>query len=89
MEPKAVLLALLLFWNMYGFFLMGRDKKLAREGRYRVSERQLWLTALFGAGIGMTAGMRVFRHKTKHTSFRVGFPVIAAIEITLLLYFLY
>ena len=59
---------------------MGEDKKRARKHQYRISERTLWLVAFFGGAIGTTAGMQVYRHKTKHTSFKFGFPILAIIE---------
>ena len=59
---------------------MGEDKKRAKRHQYRISERTLWLVAIFGGAIGTTAGMQVYRHKTKHTSFKFGFPILAIIE---------
>jgi uncharacterized membrane protein YsdA (DUF1294 family) len=47
----------------------------------------LWLVAIFGGAVGTTAGMQMFRHKTKHMSFKVGFPLLAVAEVILLGYF--
>ncbi|MEI2355676.1 DUF1294 domain-containing protein [Mesobacillus zeae] len=77
----------LALWNIFGFFLMGMDKDRARKGRYRVSEKNLWITALLGAAPGMTAGMLFFRHKTKHMAFRAGFPALSAIQFSALVYY--
>ncbi|WP_147532580.1 DUF1294 domain-containing protein [Bacillus marasmi] len=74
--------------NVIGFFLMGEDKRRARNHEYRISERTLWLTAIVGAALAMTIAMQVFRHKTKHTNFKLGFPLLAIIQVVLIGYFL-
>ncbi|MCL6573442.1 MAG: DUF1294 domain-containing protein [Bacillus sp. (in: Bacteria)] len=85
MEEKTLLLAAFLIMNIVGLFIMGVDKKRAIKHQYRISERSLWLVALFGGALGATAGMRLYRHKTKHISFKIGFPVLAAGELILIL----
>jgi len=67
---------------------MWEDKRRAKNHEFRISERTLWLVALFGGAVGTTAGMQLYRHKTKHTSFKIGFPVLAVIELVLLIKFL-
>lgn len=69
----------LIYWtviNLLGFSLMGMDKKKAIRGAYRIPEKSLFLTSLFGGSLGTWAGMYVFRHKTKHWYFVVGMPLI-------------
>lgn len=68
------------------FFTMRYDKNQARKGGQRVSENTLWLLALLGGGPGAYAGMQAFRHKTKHTQFRIGFLVLALLDLFLLVY---
>jgi uncharacterized membrane protein YsdA (DUF1294 family) len=77
-------LALILI-NVIGFILMGEDKRRARKGSYRISEQTLWIFATIGGAIAMTLAMRYFHHKTKHMTFKLGFPILAIIQI--LLYF--
>jgi uncharacterized membrane protein YsdA (DUF1294 family) len=84
----ALVLIAFLVMNIAGLLVMGEDKKRARKHQYRISERTLWLVAVFGGAIGATAGMQVYRHKTKHASFKIGFPVLAIIEVILLIKFL-
>ena len=70
--------------NVIAFALMGIDKMKAKAGKWRIKEATLFLfTALFG-GLGGTAGMFFFRHKTKHWYFRIGFPLLLAAQIVLL-----
>lgn len=68
------------------FFTMRYDKNQARKGGRRVPENILWLLALLGGGPGAYAGMQAFRHKTKHTQFRIGFLVLALLDLFLLVY---
>ena len=47
-------------------------------------EKTLFLFALLGGAPGGTAGMFLFRHKTRHWTFRLGFPLLAAAQLALL-----
>ncbi|MBT2681914.1 DUF1294 domain-containing protein [Bacillus sp. ISL-35] len=72
--------------NLAGFLIMSIDKKRAKNNDYRISERTLWNIALLGGAIGATAGMNHFRHKTKHAQFKYGLPVLAVLEIGIIIY---
>lgn len=74
------------FMNILGFLLMRIDKNRAIHHQYRIRERTLWLVALFGGAVGTTLGMQIFRHKTKHLNFKIGFPLLAIIEVFLIFY---
>ncbi len=87
MKFISLFLVYLLLANLTGFFLMGIDKGKARSNKWRIPEKTLFLTAIFGGSIGSILGMYVFRHKTKHTSFVVGMPCILLLQI-LLFFFL-
>ena len=76
--------AILVVMNLLAFALMGIDKVKAKAGAWRIPERTLFLvTALFG-GLGGTLGMTIFRHKTKHWYFKLGFPALMVIQVVLL-----
>ncbi len=77
-----------LLMNIIGLLIMKADKSRAIKRQYRISEKTLWLIALVGGAVGATAGMRIYRHKTKHFLFKVGFPILAIAEIVLFCYFL-
>ncbi|WHY84949.1 DUF1294 domain-containing protein [Neobacillus novalis] len=81
----AIVVTAFLVMNIVGLIIMGEDKKRAKKHEYRIRERTLWLVALFGGAIGTTAGMQLYRHKTKHLSFKIGFPFLAGIELILFL----
>ena len=87
MDKKMIILvalAIIAIMNIVAFVLMGYDKKCARQGKWRVPEKRLFLvTALFG-GLGGVLGMKVFHHKTQHWYFRVFFPVLLVIQIVAL-----
>ncbi|KAF0994200.1 DUF1294 domain-containing protein [Geobacillus thermoleovorans] len=69
--------------NLLAFFVMGIDKYKAKRRRFRTAERTLWLLSLVGGAIGGAAGMYMFRHKTRHSAFRYGLPLLAAAELFL------
>jgi uncharacterized membrane protein YsdA (DUF1294 family) len=62
---------------------MGVDKRKAEKKKYRIPERTFWLLALLGGAIGVISGMKKYRHKTKHTSFKIGMPLIVILNIIL------
>lgn len=68
------------------FFVMGSDKRRAKQGARRVPEARLFLLALLGGGVGGLLGMYVFRHKTRHLQFALGFPLIAVVQVLAALY---
>ena len=74
-----------LFWlcvmSLVSFLVMGSDKRRAKQGARRVPEARLFLLALLGGGVGGLLGMYVFRHKTRHLHFVIGFPLIAAVQL--------
>ncbi|WP_064092576.1 DUF1294 domain-containing protein [Rossellomorea aquimaris] len=75
-----------LILNIVGFMVMGKDKKKAIRNEYRIKETTLWAIALAGGSIGAYAGMRIYRHKTKHTLFRFGFPLLVMVHSLLFIW---
>lgn len=70
-----VLIYYLLIINVLAFFLYGVDKKRAMRKEYRIKESVLLWMARFGGGVGSWLGIKTFRHKTKHTKFRIIVPL--------------
>ena len=81
----AVVALWLCFTSAIDFALMGVDKWKARRGAWRVPEKVLFLSALAGGSLGSLAGMALFRHKTRHWSFRLGMPAILILQVVVLL----
>jgi uncharacterized membrane protein YsdA (DUF1294 family) len=75
--------AYLLAVNLAGFGFMRTDKIRAKQKKYRIPERRLFITAIIGGSVGILAGMQVYRHKTKHATFNIGIPVILALQMVL------
>ena len=74
--------------NLIGFFVMWLDKRKAKKGAWRISEKTLFIITAIGGGIGTISGMYAFRHKTQKLAFVIGFPFITIIEIALVGYYL-
>lgn len=80
-----------LFVNLFGFVLMGFDKRRAQKNARRIRERTLFLCAFLGGSLGSLIGMYAFRHKTRKNAFRFGMPAILTLQLAALgaaLYFL-
>ncbi|MEK5106831.1 DUF1294 domain-containing protein [Cytobacillus sp. FSL K6-0129] len=72
--------------NGIAAIMMKIDKRKAQKGEYRIREQNLWLVALLFGAIGMTWGMRRYRHKTKHFSFKFGLPILSVLQLIFLVY---
>lgn len=77
------MLIYLIIVNALSFLLMLIDKQKAKKDRWRIPEKTLITAALLGGSLGGIAGMKLFRHKTKHPKFSIGLPVILAVQIVL------
>ena len=67
--------------NVLAFVLMGLDKRRAKKNAWRIPERTLFLPVIFGGALGGVAGMRLFRHKTRHWYFKYGFPLLLLLQL--------
>ena len=77
-------IALLAILGIIAFAAYGMDKRKAKKGAWRTSEKTLLLLAACFGGIGAFLGMKVFRHKTQHTSFKLIVPLCALIQLAAL-----
>lgn len=71
--------------NLIAFFLYGADKTKAKRGAWRIPESVLIGIAFLGGAGGAWLGMLAFRHKTKHTKFRILVPAALILWILLLI----
>lgn len=67
--------------NLYTFYLFYSDKKRAKKGIYRISEKHLLLSAFLLGGIGAWTGMTKFRHKTQKPVFKFCIPIAAVLTV--------
>lgn len=77
----------LLLINFVTLLVYAIDKIKARLKYWRISEKVLFLLALFGGSFGAILAMYIFHHKTKKTLFKIGIPIILIIHIILILKF--
>ena len=78
----AILIYLVII-NVVTFLAFGLDKLKAKADAWRIPEKTLLGLAVIGGSVGGILGMRTFRHKTRHTQFSVGLPVILVVQIVL------
>jgi uncharacterized membrane protein YsdA (DUF1294 family) len=83
-----------LFWyfpliNLVAFSIIGLDKWLAIQQKWRISERNLLFTSILGGTIGSGLAMLFFRHKTSKESFLLRFYGIIVIQILILFVLFY
>lgn len=87
-HPLPFLLILLLL-NLFVFLLYAIDKHRAQTQQWRIPETTLILSAWLGGSLGALLGMRCFRHKTRHLSFRVLIPLALLVHAALLFLLLF
>lgn len=59
----------LIILSLITFIAYGADKRKAKKGKWRISEKTLLSLSFFGGAIGGIWGMKQFHHKTKHWYF--------------------
>ena len=82
---KEIIIGYFVLVNLALMLVMKMDKARAENHRYRISEKTLWIMALIGGAIGGTLGMQQFRHKTKHKAFMIGFPILAIVDVMVII----
>jgi len=71
-----ILMVVYILWNGYVFMAMWRDKRRAKRHQWRIPEASLLLMGAAMGGVGLYAGMKYFRHKTAHSKFVIGAPLL-------------
>lgn len=71
----------LLVINIIAFAAFGIDKLKAKKSKWRIPESSLLGLAVLGGSIGAWLGMKVWHHKTMHTKFRIGVPMIIVLQV--------
>lgn len=78
-----VLVAYLTLINIVAFSMYGVDKQKAIRKQWRIPEAQLLAVAAIGGSVGALLGMQFFHHKTRKWKFRIGVPLILAVQLLL------
>ena len=72
--------------NIFAIGLTLHDKRAAKRGSWRVKEFTLLLVSALGGSIAMFAVMQLIRHKTRHSKFMIGIPIIIVLQIAAVLF---
>ncbi|MBS3969283.1 MAG: DUF1294 domain-containing protein [Clostridia bacterium] len=62
--------------NIFCCLTIWYDKRKAQKGRWRTPENRFFILAVLGGSTGIYFGMKVFRHKTLHHTFKYGIPIL-------------
>jgi uncharacterized membrane protein YsdA (DUF1294 family) len=73
--------AVYLIASLLTFVAYGIDKGAAIGGLWRIPEAFLHLLGFAGGWPGALVAQRLFRHKTRKTSFQVTFWMVAALNV--------
>ena len=79
----------LVIMSLTAFIAFGVDKRRSKRGLWRTSERTLLLLTVLGGSPGALLGMRVFHHKTRHRKFTLGVPLILAVQVLAVWFFIF
>jgi uncharacterized membrane protein YsdA (DUF1294 family) len=81
--PRPWVAAFCLITSMICFALYAVDKRRARSGGWRVSERTLLFWGLIGGWPGAILAQHLLRHKTRKAQFRRVFRITVAVNVAL------
>lgn len=75
------IIALLMAWNAFVFAIFFVDKRAARHGQWRISEKTLLTLAFVAGSPGAVAAQQILRHKTQKEPFRSMLVAIAVLHL--------
>ena len=84
-EDRPYLLVYVLSINLISFLAFGFDKYKANRDKWRLKNDFLLGLSFIGGAIGGLIGMKVFRHKTKKSYYKMGLPLMILMHILLLI----
>lgn len=76
-----VLLGYIIAVNLVAFGAFLIDKRQARRGQHRLSERSLLCLSLLGGSLGAFGAMQMAQHKTHKRSFQMQFQSVLALQV--------
>lgn len=72
---RILLISYLVLINVLSLYFYGIDKFRSKKKKWRIPEFSLLFAAFMGGAAGAYLAMMLFRHKTKHSKFRILVPV--------------
>lgn len=88
MSIKAILLVLLLIYNLVSFIFYAVDKSKAKRHLWRIPEKVLLFLAIVGGGLGAFLGGQICHHKTRKWYFWLAWLVGLVIDFVLIFWIL-
>ncbi|MGM9885805.1 MAG: DUF1294 domain-containing protein [Lactococcus sp.] len=88
MSIKAILLVLLLIYNLVSFIFYAVDKSKAKRHLWRIPEKVLLFLAIVGGGLGAFLGGQICHHKTRKWYFGLAWLVGLVIDFVLIFWIL-
>lgn len=85
-KDNTYLLAYLLIINLLSFFAFAYDKYKAKKNSWRIKNGLLLALSFMGGAVGGLFAMKVFRHKTKKTYYKLGLPLMVLMQVLVLVY---
>lgn len=76
----------LVIMNLFGFLLMGIDKRKSIKNKYRIQEKTFFMISLIGGSLGCLIGMYTFHHKTKKMKFYLGIPFLFILNLLCIIF---
>ncbi len=76
----AVILGYYILINLIMYIAMSIDKKRAIKDGWRVPEKNLYLLAVLGGGVGGLAAMILKHHKNRHLDFVMVYTITAILH---------
>jgi uncharacterized membrane protein YsdA (DUF1294 family) len=77
----AILMGYYLLLNLITYLTMAFDKRAAINHKRRVPEKNFYLMAVLGGGLGGLLGQIFKHHKTRHLDFILVFTITAILHI--------
>ena len=69
--------------NVITYVVYGIDKWKAKKAKWRIRESTLLGMAAVGGSIGALFAMKILRHKTLHSQFKYGVPLMLVAQIAM------
>lgn len=85
MRFPLILILYFILINIISISMFYIDKQRAIKHQWRISESALLLSAFIGGSFGAAAGMKIFRHKTKHPKFYILVPALLIVHILIII----
>ena len=80
------LLAYILIINLASFFAFAYDKHKAKKNGWRIKNGLLLALSFTGGAVGGLFAMKLFRHKTQKTYYKLGLPLMVLMQVLVLVY---